>query len=56
LEYFHASEDRQAIRDRFFATITPGLPQFDVYSVLISKNKTNPSIREPERLFPLMFQ
>jgi hypothetical protein len=56
LEYFHASEDRQPIRDRFFATITRWLPQFEVYSVLISKNRANPSIREPERLFPLMLQ
>jgi len=56
LEYFHASEDRQPTRDRFFATVTASLPRFDVYTVLISKNRANPSIREPERLFPRMFQ
>lgn len=56
LEYFHASEDRQAVRDLFFAKITPCLPHFDVYCVVISKNRANPVIREPERLFPMMFQ
>lgn len=55
LEYFHASEDRQAVRDRFLASIAPYLSQLDIYTVLISKNRTNPSLREPAKLFPRMF-
>ena len=56
LEYFHASEDRQAVRDSFLATVAPCISQFDAYSVLISKNRTNPSLREPAKLFPRMFE
>jgi len=54
LEYFHASEDRQPTRDRFFSAVTASLARFAVYSVLISKNHANPAIREPERLIPRM--
>jgi hypothetical protein len=42
---FHASEDKQAVRDRVFAAICAYLGEYHVYTVLISKNKTNPALR-----------
>lgn len=55
LEYFHASEDRQVVRDRFLAAIARSLRRFNTYSVLISKNRANPSLRDPVKLYPRMF-
>jgi len=42
-EYFHATEDKQEIRDLIFNKIKE-LDDFDIDCVLAQKNKTNPSL------------
>lgn len=42
-EYFHATEDKQKVRDAVFATIK-SLNDFEIDCVIAQKNKTNPSL------------
>jgi hypothetical protein len=53
LEYFHATEDRQIVRDRVFEVIRP-LP-IRVDSIIVEKRKAGPSIRPIDRIYPKMF-
>ena len=41
-EYFHASEDRQVVRDEVFKMLSSVAPSFEVHSVVAQKNKTSP--------------
>lgn len=51
IEAFHATEDRQAVRDRVFSVIA-GVGEFDFDAVLIEKRKANPILHAPERFYP----
>ena len=55
LEYFHAAKDRQNIRNRVFDIITT-LVCIRIDSIIILKNKTNPSIRPLNKLYPQMLE
>jgi len=55
LHYFHASEDKQAVRDRVFGVIQSQLDHFTVDSVIIEKRKTNPVLREKGKLYIKVF-
>lgn len=46
-EYFHASEDKQFIRDKVF-DILQEISGYEIDSVIVEKAKTNPSLREPK--------
>ena len=48
LEYFHASEDKQFIRNRVYNFIE-SLEDIGIDSVIVQKNKTNPSLYIPEK-------
>lgn len=51
IERFHASEDRQAVRDQVFGVIqSVGGFEFDV--VVIEKRKTHPSLHDEARFYP----
>ena len=51
IEAFHASEDRQAVRDRVFEVLeTQGGFAFDC--VVIEKRKVNPVLYHPVRFYP----
>ena len=52
---FHAAEDKQAVRDRVFAAICARLGDYRVYTVLISKNKTNPTLRSDREIYTRVF-
>ena len=56
LEYFHATEDRQAVRNRVFEAIGGHLDELRAYSVIIRKNRTNPSLRAPHVLYRRTFE
>jgi hypothetical protein len=45
LEYFHASEDKQAIRDRVFSTIKTMSKDLKVHYIHAEKPKTHPSLQ-----------
>jgi hypothetical protein len=53
IEYFHASEDRQAVRDEVFSI----LARFDhvrIDSIVVEKRKVAPSIRPLNKFYPMM--
>jgi hypothetical protein len=54
---FHATEDQQAVRDEVFAILSRMLPsQCRVDSVIVQKNRANPSIHPPVRFYPMMVE
>lgn len=55
LDRFHATEDRQAVRDRVYEAILSRLLDYQVYTVIIRKNRTNPTLYDERRLYPLVF-
>lgn len=55
LEKFHASEDRQAVRDMVFPIIG-ALNDVRVDSVIVEKRKAAPSIRALHRFYPMMLE
>jgi hypothetical protein len=54
LQRFHASEDRQAVRDRFFQIIASSLGSIRIDSIIVDKRKTGPGLRPVERFYPRM--
>lgn len=54
LQYFHASEDRQHVRDAVFDVIAQYLPERSVDSLIVEKRKTGPSLRPVEHFYPRM--
>ncbi len=47
---FHASEDKQCVRDLLFNIIT-NMNTINVNAIIIQKNKTHPSLREPKKFY-----
>lgn len=54
LEYFHAAEDRQAVRDKVFAEIAKVLSGLRIDSLIVEKSKTGPALRSLEKFYPRM--
>ncbi len=54
IEYFHASEDRQPVRNRVFEVINVNADRLLVDSVVVEKRKTGPALQQPEKFYPLM--
>lgn len=52
IQRFHASEDRQAVRDQVFKIL--GKHQFETDFVIIEKCKTNPTLQNMTKLYPKM--
>ena len=50
---FHATEDKQVVRDEVFALIS-SMKYFKAHSVIVQKNKTNPSLYSPHKFYPLL--
>lgn len=48
IEYFHASEDKQRVRDNVFEFIK-SLSDIEIDSVVVQKNKTHPSLYEDNK-------
>lgn len=55
LQYFHATEDKQMVRDQVFGVIQDHLGQFIVDSVIIEKRKTNPVLWEKGKFYVKVF-
>jgi hypothetical protein len=53
-EYFHASEDEQATRDKVFDIIAARLDSLVVDSILVEKCKAAPSLRDEAVFYPKM--
>ncbi len=54
IEYFRASEDRQAVRDKVFNVINTHLDQTRIDTLVAEKRKTGPSLQAEERFYPEM--
>ena len=52
MEYFHATEDKQDVRDKVFGVIRNILGSFQADSIIVEKRKVAPQVREEERFFP----
>lgn len=54
LEYFHASEDREMVRDRVFSLIEDYLGSLRIDSVIVEKRKTGPALQPLVKFYPRM--
>jgi hypothetical protein len=54
IEYFHAAEDRQAVRDKVFTIIGNNLGNLRIDSLAIEKRKTGPALQVLEKFYPRM--
>lgn len=54
IEYFHASEDRQAVRNEVFEIINTHLDQTRLDSLIVEKRKTGPALQAEEKFYPRM--
>ena len=54
LEYFHAAEDKQDVRDQVFAVIARSLQAIRVDALVVEKAKTGPALRPEEAFYPRM--
>jgi hypothetical protein len=54
LEYFHASEDRQNVRDRVFSLIENCLGSMRIDSLIVEKRKTGPALQTLVNFYPRM--
>jgi hypothetical protein len=54
IEYFHAAEDRRAVRDKVFVIIANDLTDLRIDSLIVEKPKTGPALQVLERFYPRM--
>ncbi len=54
IEYFHASEDKQIVRNEVFGIINKHFVDSKIDSIIVEKRKAQPSIRDELRFFPEM--
>jgi hypothetical protein len=54
LDRFHASEDKQKIRDRVFQVIGEHIKRIRIDSLIVEKRKTQLHLQKIENFFPLM--
>lgn len=56
IEYFHASEDKQAVRNDVFSIIQDNLDHVHICSMIVQKNKANPNVREESAFYTKVFR
>ena len=54
IEYFHATEDKQAVRNKVFGIITKHLDNLKIDSVVVEKRKVGPALRPVDKFYPRM--
>lgn len=54
LEYFHAAEDKQAVRNDVFRIISGKLAGCTVDATVVEKRKTGPALQEPVKFYAKM--
>ncbi len=54
VEYFHAAEDKQSVRNQVFEIVCKHLTAARVHALIIEKRKTHPPLRREERFYPKM--
>ena len=56
IEYFHATEDKQDVRNRVFSIINESLEHVKICSMIAQKNKAHPSLQEEGKFYTHVFQ
>lgn len=56
MEYFHAAEDRQAVRNQVFGVLAGHLGEVRAYIIVARKNRVRPSERAPHVLYQWAFE
>jgi hypothetical protein len=51
---FHASEDKQEVRDRVFSIIQSDLERTRIEALFVEKRKTHPNLQHEDRFYPEM--
>ena len=54
LQFFHATEDRQAVRDQVFNAIQRFMVSLRIDSLIVEKSKAGPALRDEQRFYPEM--
>lgn len=54
IEYFHASEDKQKVRDQVFGIVKNHLNHIQIDSLIVNKRKTGPTLRSETQFYPRM--
>jgi Protein of unknown function (DUF3800) len=54
IHWFHATEDKQAVRNRVFAIIQQNLDGMRVDALIVEKRKTHPNLQQESRFYPEM--
>ncbi len=54
IEYFHASEDKQSVRNAVFDTVQPKAASLRIDSIIVEKRKAHPTVRSLDRFYPKM--
>jgi len=54
IEAFHASEDKQHVRNAVFGIIQAHMRGLAVHAIVVDKRKTNPALRSLEKFYPKM--
>ncbi len=54
LEYFHAAENAQPVRNKVFEIIRKNLGGTRVDALIVEKRKTHPTLRDVVRFYPIM--
>lgn len=52
IEFFHASEDKQHVRDRVFRVISNNLSHYRLDSIIVEKRKTHPKLQVDTAFYP----
>ena len=55
IEHFHATEDKQFTRNHVF-NVLKNSSEYEINSIIVEKAKTNPSLREPSRLYVKIYE
>ncbi len=55
-DFFHATEDSPLTRNLAFNAICRHLSEFRIYSIVVQKNKANPTIRDQKRFFSMIMK
>lgn len=55
IERFHATDDRQAVRDRVFDIIKNNKVSYRIDSLIVEKRKTGPALQKDIIFYPRMF-
>jgi len=55
IEYFHATEDKQDVRNKVFSIVQENLDHVQVCSMIVQKNKVNPLYVPQYGFIPKMF-